>query len=135
MKILHVWDAAGVSGCLAKYQRKLCHDGCVVVRDGYDVYGLQNYYGVAIVGPKRRRGLFWRSINVFWFYCYIAWCAWRFDVVHIHSQYLIWFFLPFKTKVLEFHGTDVRRNPTKRWGIDVAVTTIFLKLFKEGVIN
>lgn len=135
LKILHVNDAAGVAGSLAKYQTRLGHNVSVVVRDGYDSCGLQRYYSMSVVGPKRHKGILWRSLSVLWFYCYVAWCGRKFDVIHIHSQYLVWFFLPFKNKVIEFHGTDVRRYPSKRWGIDIAVTSLFLKLYSRGFIQ
>lgn len=34
MKILHVWDQAGVASILAKYQKKLGHDSEVIRREG-----------------------------------------------------------------------------------------------------
>jgi len=44
MKILHVWDVAGVSSILAKYQRKLGHDVTVLARLSSDVLGITSFY-------------------------------------------------------------------------------------------
>lgn len=125
-------DQAGVAGTLAKYQSKMGHFVCVVAKRGYDPYGQQEFYGINFVGLRKSHNLLLRTWGVLWFYCYVSWCAWHFDVVHIHSQYLICLFLPFKAKILEFHGTDVRGSPSKRWAVDVAVTKLFLKLYGGG---
>jgi hypothetical protein len=53
MRVLHVWDQAGVSGILAKYQRSLGHVAEVVVRDGYDPAGQKKFYREHIIGPKK----------------------------------------------------------------------------------
>lgn len=140
MRILHVNDQAGVSGCLAKYQRRLGHTVTVICRDGYDGLKQKEYYGVKIVGPKRRRfkdfgllqkplRLINRTAAVLAFYGWVAFNAHNYDVIHIHSQYLVSFVLPFKMKVIEFHGDDIRNYPSKRWSIDRFVTGVYLSLF------
>jgi hypothetical protein len=139
LKILHIHDNAGVAGLIAEYQRRLGHDAIVVCRDGYDGLKQKEYYGIRIIGPKRRRfksfgilqkplRLTQRTICVICFYSWIAFNAHHFDIVHIHSQYLVSLVLPFTKKVIEFHGDDIRSSPTKRWWIDRFVTGWFLKL-------
>lgn len=135
MRILHVNDVAGVAGTLAKYQTRLGHKVSVVSRSGYDNYLLQHFYNVQLIGIKNRKGIVWRTLSVLWFYCFISWSSLRFDVVHIHGQYLVWFFIPFKAKVLEFHGSDVRHYPNRNWAIGDAVTKVFLKLYFGGIIR
>jgi len=142
MRILHVWDQAGVACLMAKYQRKLGHEALVVVRDGYDGLKQKAFYGVKVVGMKKRKFrkfkflrkplyLIHRTINVLYFYLYVAWISRHFDVVHIHSVYLVSFFLPFKPKIVEFHGDDARRFPSKKWRIDKVVTRFYLKHFNK----
>lgn len=137
MRILHVNDPAAVAGTLAKYQRMLGNDVLVVNRDGYDGLGQKQFYGTRIVGLRRRRfrrfgllqkplRLAHRTLSVAVFYLDVALLARKFDVVHIHSQYLVSLFLPFKPKIIEFHGDDIRPAPTKRWWIDQKVTGLFL---------
>ena len=145
ISILHVNDQAAVSGILAKYQRLLGHNVVeVVVRYGYDGLGQKLFYGDHFVGPKRRRfkkfGFFQkplrlisRTVSVIYFYFYVMVHARLFDVVHIHSQYLVSLWLPFKPKIIEFHGDDIRSTPTVRWWIDRAVTSCYLWLMKNKV--
>jgi hypothetical protein len=87
------------------------------------------------VSNKRHRGILVRTLNVLKFYCYVAAYGRRFDVIHIHTQYLVWFFLPFKKKLLEFHGSDVRNYPNRNWAVDRVITRLFLTLFSKGVIR
>ncbi len=135
-------DNAGVAGLLAKYQRRLGHEVLVVCRDGYDGFGQKEFYGVKIVGPKRRRfakfgflqkplRLIQRTFSVCYFYLWVGINAYRFDVIHIHSQYLVSLFLPFSKKVIEFHGDDIRRSPSKRWRIDKFITGLYLRVNKR----
>ncbi len=132
MRILHVNDAAGVSVAYAKYQHRLGHQACVVMRNRA-LEGLHEE--VTSTSPKHHRNLLSRAIDVLRFYCYVAAYGRRFDIIHIHTQYLVWFFLPFKAKVLEFHGSEVRQYPSRNWAIDVAVTHVFLRLFSGGLVN
>lgn len=132
MRILHVNDVAGVAVNLAKYQTRLGHNVCVVMRNR-TLVGLHETF--LSVSNKKHHGIVNRSLNVFRFYCYVAAFGRRFDVIHIHTQYLVWFFLPFKKKLLEFHGSDVRKYPNRNWAIDGAITKLFLTLFSRGVIR
>ena len=132
MRILHVNDAAGVAVALARYQSRLGHNACVVVRNR-TLVGLHE--GVTSTSMNKSRNLFERTFDVAKFYVYVAAYAWRFDIIHVHTQYLVALFLPFKAKLLEFHGSEVRRYPNRNWAVGDAVTNVFLKLFRRGVVN
>jgi hypothetical protein len=46
LKVLHVWDIAGVDSLIAKTQRELLGwDSHVIIRYPYDPYGIVSYYG------------------------------------------------------------------------------------------
>ena len=68
----------------------------------------------------------WRTLNDLHFYLYVVFVSRKFDLIHIHTSYLLSFFLPFKAKIIEFHGSDVRGKPSRRWWIDRKVTGLFL---------
>ena len=129
---------------MAKYQRRLGHEALVVIRHGYDGLGQKRFYGAKKVGMKITKNqllkygvlgkILWlilRTLNVLYFYLYVAWISRHYDVVHIHSCYLVSFFLPFKPKIIEFHGDDARSFPSKKWKIDRIVTRLYLKLFSK----
>jgi hypothetical protein len=133
MRILHVNDAAGVAVTLAKYQARIGHEVSVVVRSK-DRSGLHEQV-TSVCSNRQGKNIFIRTLDVLRFYCYVAVHGRCFDIIHIHTQYLVCLFLPFKPKVIEFHGSDVRKWPSRRWAVDVAVTSLFLRLFQEGLVN
>ena len=96
MRILHIWDEAGVAAILAKYQRRLDHEVEVIKRFGFDKYGIDKYYESTLFHGS---GL--------GFYRYAIKRSEEFDIVHIHSLVGI---VPFirKPRVLHFHGSDLR---------------------------
>lgn len=96
MKILHVWNQAGVASILAKYQRKLGHEAEVIKREGFDRYGIEEFYGTTIY-----RG------SAIGFYRYAINRSKSFDVIHIHSLIKL---VPFIRKpfVLHLHGSELR---------------------------
>jgi len=97
MRILHIWNQAGVSSILAKYQNKLGHYSEVIKRDGFDLYGIEKYYGSTIYKGSSAG-----------FYLYARKRSKDFDIVHVHSQVKI---IPILTKptILHFHGSDIRK--------------------------
>ena len=133
LRILHVFDCACVGECMAKNQRRL---GYVVevAKFGadYDGSGMDAYYGTSQIFrpdsvslyhkakkhlPKNywlRRVLYkmWHFYPTIQFYFYVARHYRKYDVLHIHSVWPIIFFTPFKKKIIEFHGDDVRHKPT-----------------------
>ncbi len=99
MRILHVWDQAGVAGILAKYQRKLGHEAVVIKRAGHDPYGFSSVYGYKLIECSPLR-----------FYLHAAREAGGYDIVHVHSLYKLIPCLKLRGKpaVLHFHGSEVR---------------------------
>lgn len=101
MKILHVWDQAGIACILAKFQRKFGHTVDIFKRDGYDPFGMFGFYSeplLAIDGKK--------------FINHVAKKAEDYDVIHVHSLYKI---IPdlrkkYRNKkiILHYHGSEVR---------------------------
>lgn len=97
MKILHIWNQAGVASILAKYQRKLGHEAEVIKRGGFDCYGIEEFYGTTIYRCRASK----------WYYYAVKKCR-EFDIIHVHSLSGL---VPFirKPKVLHFHGDDLRQ--------------------------
>jgi len=105
MKILHVWNQAGVASVLAKYQRKEGRIADVIKRDGFDRYGIEKYYGTEIYHGQ-----------AFDFYRYAAKKSLEYDIVHVHSLFFLIPFLIKKRKpyVIHFHGSELRNIDLKR---------------------
>lgn len=101
MRILHVWDQAGVACILAKYQRREGHFVTVIKRKGYDPFGIYAFYGEAELDITRDE-----------FYEAVLQKARHYDIIHIHSigrlvkrlkkEY------PEKKIILHYHGSDLR---------------------------
>lgn len=117
MKVLHVWDQAGVAAILAKYQKQLGHEAEVIKREGFDKYGIDKFYGTTIYQGS--------SIG---FYCYALKRSKEFDLVHIHSQVKVVPFLR-KPTVLHFHGSDLRE--TGKWG---KLLSYFARKFVDKIL-
>jgi len=103
MKILHVWDCAGVGAILAKYQRRLGVQSLVVKRNGYSPYGIDKFY-------KTR--LFDSSRVVFYAQVIKLILVGNFDIIHFHGSYNVvvfaWLFR--KRIVFHFHGSELRNR-------------------------
>jgi len=100
MRVLHVWNTAGVASVIAKYQAKvLGWDTWVVTRSEFDRFGLTVY------GEAMRCGARMFSLRVLL-------KARGYDVIHIHSCDKILPLLkrlyPRKPLVLHYHGSEVR---------------------------
>lgn len=104
MRILHVWDQAGVSCVIARKQAE-DHETRVIKRDGFDPFGIMEYYGhkqkKCVVGSR--------------FVTYAVGIARDFDVIHVHSMFRMVPALrkkyPDKKIVLHYHGSDAMRTP------------------------
>lgn len=133
IRILHVWDQAGVAACLSKYQKNLGHQVTVVKLGNWDGKGIDEYYQTNQTYEPQNSSIYktaktklqnvnfgfkkvlyrlWSSyptIKLFWY-------VWRnqskYDILHVHSMWSIVFFVPFKPKLYEFHGDDVRVKPS-----------------------
>lgn len=96
MRILHVWNQAGVASILAKYQIKLGHHAEVIKREGFDKCGINKFYGTTIFKGGR-----------IGFYRYCAKRAREFDIVHVHSMVKATVLID-KPMIMHFHGSELR---------------------------
>jgi len=150
LRILHVWCQAGVAALMAKYQRRLGHTAHVVKGQ---VSSIDRFYGnkqlPELPNPHLDRtmqrkvyaslpSVLQSSIKKFvrftnrslGFYINVRHLAKDYDILHIHSAYKTLFFLPFKPKILEFHGDDVRRHPSFRSKLKLLQVRFFVWIAK-----
>src|SRR6266516_1808424 len=98
MRILHVWDQAGVAFVLAKYQRLQGHDSKAIMVSEYDKYGLGRFYNEYIIDATLE-DLVQKSIDE----------SRSADILHIHSRsdIVVKFREEFgnsKKIILQYHG-------------------------------
>ena len=100
--VLHIWDQAGVGCVIAKYQRKLGLESFVIKRDGFDPFGIMNFYN-----QKTFRTLFG-----FQFLKTVIKKSKDFDILHVHDLFQLLPDLkkryPKKKIILHYHGTKLR---------------------------
>jgi len=108
LKILHVWDQAGVACTLAKYQQKLGHISTVIKRQGFDNFGILEFYG-------QKSHKTWSGDK---FLKLATKEAENYDVIHIHDLVEL---VPrvkknFKNKkiILHYHGSKLRKTPSDK---------------------
>jgi glycosyltransferase involved in cell wall biosynthesis len=101
MKILHVWDQAGVASILAKYHRRMGHDVDILKRAGYDPFGISQFYGEPLLDLDGKS-----------FLKHVVKQAGKYDIVHVHTIYKVIPELRKKHKgkklVLHYHGSEIR---------------------------
>lgn len=131
MKILHVWNLAGVPGVLAKYQRRNGHDVKVIHRQSFQEKFHWPDTDISVPGSAVR------------FYLMILFHARRSDIVHVHALDKAVLFLrktyPRKKIILTYHGTDIRgrwEEKKRYWSRANAVTVSTRDLLsgKDGII-
>jgi len=109
MRILHIWDIGGDSYLLAKYQKKIGHKTEVIKREGYNPYGIVEFYG----GKEQKT-----ILSVGEFYLNVLLKSRNFDIIHIHCIYKLVPFLrkfyPKKKIILHYHGSDCRMTPPQK---------------------
>ncbi len=124
MRILHIWDQAGVAFVLAKYQRSQGHDSKAIMVREYDKYGIGKFYDqYAIDATLQDFGQ--KSLDE----------AHSADILHVHSRSDMVFkfreeFRNSKRIILQYHGTDIRgikkqKLPHRSKVSDLAVRGIF----------
>jgi hypothetical protein len=103
LKILHVWDQAGVACILAKHHRRQGHDVKIAKRAGYDPFGISRFYGEPLLDMDGKA-----------FLKLVTKEAGNYDLVHVHSLYKV---IPELRKkhldikiVLHYHGSEVRNK-------------------------
>jgi glycosyltransferase involved in cell wall biosynthesis len=124
MRILHVWDQAGVAFVLAKYQRLHGHVSRAIMVREYDKYGIGRFYNEYVI-EATLEDFVEKSI----FESRSA------DILHIHSRSDLVFkfreeFGNSKRIILQYHGTDIRgikrqKLPHRSKLSDLAVRGIF----------
>jgi len=139
LNILHVWDQAGVSGLMAYYQKNLGHHADIIKLKEFDD-GIMGKYGFELIPFKlktypalprvilRTLKRKWRSLT---FYFAVKRIAKKYDILHIHSLWLCVFFTPFKKKIIEFHGDDVRKEPHLKKGLRRFSTSLFIYFYSK----
>jgi len=100
VKVLHIWNPAGVASILAKYQSKILNwKTWVITRKYYDRYNV-TIYGEAI------------KCRAFTFKIKALIKALSFNIIHIHAfdEFipLLKRLYPSKKIVLHYHGSDIR---------------------------
>jgi hypothetical protein len=124
MRILHIWDQAGVAFVLAKYQRLQGHNSKAIMVREYDKYGIGKFYNqYAIDATLQDFGQ--KSLDE----------AHSADILHVHSRSDMVFkfrkeFGNSKKIILQYHGTDIRgikkqKLPHRSKISDFAVRGIF----------
>jgi hypothetical protein len=108
MRILHIWDQAGVACIFAKYQCLQGHDSKVITFSGYDKYGIHQFYKDYIVDVMP---------TDFTKICIQE--AEKADIIHIHGKIEMVFrlrrrFGTSKKIILEYLGTDIRGLDTPK---------------------
>jgi hypothetical protein len=103
MKILHVWDQAGVACILAKHQRMMGHKVSIMKRAGYDPFRIFEFYGESLVETDGKSFLNLALKQ-----------AKDYEVIHVHSLFKIIPDLKRKYRgkkvVLHYHGSEARKR-------------------------
>ena len=124
MRILHLWDQAGVAFVLAKYQTLQGHHSKAIMAKEYDKFGIGKFYREYIISTTLQEFL-QKSLDE----------ARSSDILHIHSRSDLVHefrkeFGKSKKIVVHYHGTDVRgiknqKLPHRSRLSDIAVRGIF----------
>jgi glycosyltransferase involved in cell wall biosynthesis len=124
MRILHIWDQAGVAFVLAKYQRSQGHDSKAIMVKEYDKYGIGKFYDQYAIGATLQ-DFGQKSLDE----------AHSADILHVHSRSDMVFkfreeFGNSKRIIIHYHGTDIRgikkqKLPHRSKLSDLAVRGIF----------
>lgn len=102
MRILHVWDQAGVACILAKYQRRQGYSSSVLRVKDQDKYGINKFYSDLIIFSSEQ-DFIQRSLRE----------ADSAHLIHVHSRIDV--IAPLRERygrskkiILHYHGTDIR---------------------------
>jgi hypothetical protein len=124
MRILHVWDQAGVAFILAKYQNLQGQNSKAIMVKEYDKFGIGRFYNEYVINVTLKEFV-QRSLEE-------AQCA---EIVHVHSRSDMVIrlrneFGNSKKIILQYHGTDIRgikkqKLPHRSKASDLAVRGIF----------
>ena len=99
MKVLHIWNTAGVASIIAKYMDKIYGTkSWVIMRKRYDKFGITTY---GECWNYRAKIFKWRAL----------WEARKYDIIHVHAFDEIVPDLKVlyrKPVVLHYHGSNIR---------------------------
>jgi glycosyltransferase involved in cell wall biosynthesis len=137
MKILHVWNTAGIASIIANEQRKRGHEVEVITRHPFDPFGFTEYYGFKYLNC---------GADPYLKHCFEI--AKNYDVIHFHAiDYEVERYrreYPNKKIIVHYHGSDVMKSDDvkKRLRVQQLTDAIFSstpdvhdKLIREGVNN
>lgn len=120
LRILHLYDVAGVANIMCKYQRLLGHESKVMMDINQDPYSIGSFYNCEYYEGNKLKNVKFKPIRkIISLLRYIKWSyriikeinEYNPDIIHIHVHWWFPFIIPFRKKLIEFHGTEVR----KRW--------------------
>jgi hypothetical protein len=136
MRILHIWDQAGVAFVLAKYQRLQGHDSKAIksLTREYDKFGIGRFYNEYVIDVPLE-DFVQRSLDE----------ARLADILHVHSSSdmvlrLRKEFGNSKKIILQYHGTDIRgikkrKLPHRSKLSDLALRGIFTYIrIRDGIL-
>jgi hypothetical protein len=106
------------------------HQSVVAVHQDFDAYGFSDYYGGYLIPEKKNRKsnvtklasrIFPSSIQSllvklhrvqrsFIYYLQVSRLSRQFDIIHIHDVIIAALMMPFKKKIIHWHGTSIRRH-------------------------
>ncbi|MGC2383840.1 MAG: hypothetical protein WA631_12110, partial [Nitrososphaeraceae archaeon] len=125
LRILHIFDQAGVAFVLAKFQQLQGHESKVLTTRSSDKYGIKDFYKEYIILAN--------SEKEFNEECLMH--AESADIIHVHSRIDVLFLLrkelgKSKRIILHYHGTDIRglkkvKLPHKSTLSDMAIRSIY----------
>jgi hypothetical protein len=135
MKILHIWDQAGVACVLAKYHRRIGHEVRILKRAGYDPFGISQFYHEPLLEMDGKTFLKYAIME-----------ARNYDVVHVHTLYKIIPDLRKKYRdrklVLHYHGSEARNRQSDPVKVEaeskanvIIGSTADLKEFVEDIVH
>ncbi len=101
LKVLHIWNTAGVASILAKFQNRIFGwSSYVITRRKYDRFGLLTYGDYSMLPSE----LFVMKVLVL--------LVPKYNIIHVHSQQqllpLIKRMFPRKPIIMHYHGSEIR---------------------------
>jgi glycosyltransferase involved in cell wall biosynthesis len=101
MRILHIWDQAGVACILAREHRRRGHEVRILKRAGYDPFKISQFYREPLLDMDGKAFLKLAVRE-----------AGNYDLIHVHSLYKVVPDLRKKHRdtkvVLHYHGSEIR---------------------------
>lgn len=102
MKVLHIWNTAGVASLMSKHLRKRGVSSDVLMRKGYDPFNMSEYYGNTNLNMGGAEFIK-HSIEQ----------SEKYDIIHIHGIWRIAETIkkkyPHKKIILQHHGTELTK--------------------------